>query len=440
LNTNITKLLKKVRNVLKFGGTSVGSAENIKKVSKIVENPDVKLVVLSAMSGTTDILVKIEAAAKANKKTEIVSNIEFLKSKYLTCIGDLLKDKKSATDYINDTLEQISTISTNGFSDGEIQARGELMTTFIFTEYLKETGRKAELLFSPDYMFTDKSGTVIQEKLSAMKDATSDKDTIYVAQGFICTTSANKLGTLGRGGSDYSAALMGVAIEADEVQIWTDIDGMHTGDPRYVKGTHPIRMMSFEEAAEMAYFGAKILHPATIDPCRRAGIPVILKNTMDPAAEGTTIGDEDQSATTFHAVAAKDEITLIRISSARMLMAYGFLCKVFEIFEKWKTPIDMITTSEVAVSLTIDNSLHLSEIKAELEELGTVEIEHRNSIVCIVGRMDYDHSGISARIFKAVENIPVKMISYGASHHSISLLIDTKYKVATLQSLNNNLF
>lgn len=430
-----------MKNVLKFGGTSVGSAENIKKVSNIVEDPDVKLVVLSAMSGVTDILVKIEKAARAFEKASVQNNVEFLKNKFTTCINELLVNKEHATNYINETLEQIQKVAESSFSEGEIQARGELMTTYIFTEYLKENGRKAKLLYSPDYMFTDSCGNVDTKKLaSTLKEAITDDDTIFVAQGFICTTFDNKLGTLGRGGSDYSAALMGAAINADEVQIWTDIDGMHTGDPRYVKGTRPIKMMSFEEAAEMAYFGAKILHPATILPCRTAGIPVRLKNTMDPAAEGTLIGNEDQEATTFHAIAAKDDITLIRISSARMLMAYGFLCRIFEIFEKWKTPIDMITTSEVAVSLTIDNNLHLNEITNELMELGSVEVEHGNSIVCVVGRMDSDHSGISARIFKAIENIPVKMISYGASRRSLAILISTKYKISTLQSLNNELF
>lgn len=427
-----------MKNVLKFGGTSVGTAENMKKVAVIVDDPSVRLVVLSAMSGTTDLLVKIETDSMYGRMDEVKHNVDYLQSKYKTCIEDLLVNKDESLRFIEETFNKIE--GSKCTYEGQFQPYGELMTTFIFSCYLKEQGKKTVLLHSPDFMHIDAEGAVNSEVLGKMKEATSDAGTIYIAQGFIALKDDGHLGTLGRGGSDYSAALMGAAIGADEVQIWTDIDGMHTGDPRFVKGTKPIRMMSFDEAAEMAYFGAKILHPATIEPCKKNGIPVRLKNTMDPAASGTIISSESETGSTFHAVAAKDGIALIRITSNRMLMAYGFLRRIFEIFEKWKTPIDMVTTSEVAVSLTIDNIQHLNEIRNELEKLATVEIEQNNSIISIVGCMEYGHSGIACRIFKAVENIPIKMVSYGASHRSFSIIIDTKYKVATLQSLNNNLF
>ena len=269
---------------------------------------------------------------------------------------------------------------------------------------------------------------------------TSDDDTYFVTQGFICKNANGELDNLGRGGSDYSAALIGAAINASEVQIWTDIDGMHNNDPRYVENTYPIHKMSFDEAAELAYFGAKILHPATIQPCKEHGIAVRLKNTMAPQAEGTLITNSGDSEKKFHAVAAKDNITVIRICSARMLMAYGFLRKVFEIFENYKTPIDMITTSEVAVSLTIDNDEHLSEIVEELKTLGNIEIEKGNTIICVVGKLDHSKSGLVARILESINNIPIKMISYGASNRNVTFLISSENKKEALQFLNNHLF
>ena len=300
---------------------------------------------------------------------------------------------------------------------------------------------KAVCLNSPDFMTTDANEKVdmlrLEQGLSSVRD---DATTYYVAQGFICTNYRGELDNLGRGGSDYSAALMGAAIGACEVQIWTDIDGMHNNDPRFVDHTYPIRHMSFDEAAELAYFGAKILHPATIQPCKDKSIPVLLKNTMDPHAPGTTISSSDDDPKPFHAVAAKDGITVIRIHSARMLMAYGFLRKVFEIFEQYRTPIDMITTSEVAVSLTVDNNKHLKEIEEELQKLGTIEVEDNNSIVCVVGRIGHDDAGLAASIFESVKHIPVKMISYGASHRSLAMLIATENKKQMLQSLNDGLF
>lgn len=431
--------------VLKFGGTSVGSAGNMKRVAEIVRRQPARITVLSAMSGTTDALVKIAAAAADGDTETIERQLAMLTEKYTACIDGLLAShREEATERMRsafDTIRREAAAFEEYRSERIVIAQGELLTSAIFTLYLNECGMKAVCLHSPDFMVTDSEEKVDTERIRrALAAVAADPDTYYVAQGFICTNARGEIDNLGRGGSDYSAALMGAAVDAAEVQIWTDIDGMHNNDPRFVEHTHPIRNMSFDEAAELAYFGAKILHPATIQPCKDHGIPVLLKNTMDPDAPGTTISDRDDDSKSFHAVAAKDGITVIRIHSARMLMAYGFLRKVFEIFEQYRTPIDMITTSEVAVSLTVDNDAHIDDIVRELGALGSIEIERNNSIVCVVGRMEHSDAGLAASVFHSIRNIPIKMISYGASHRSMAMLIETEYKQRTLQSLNDGLF
>ena len=431
--------------VLKFGGTSVGSAGNMKRVAEIVRRQPARITVLSAMSGTTDALVKIAAAAADGDTETIERQLAMLTEKYTACIDGLLAShREEATERMRsafDTIRREAAAFEEYRSERIVIAQGELLTSAIFTLYLNECGMKAVCLHSPDFMVTDSEEKVDTERIRrAPAGVAADPDTYYVAQGFICTNARGEIDNLGRGGSDYSAALMGAAVDAAEVQIWTDIDGMHNNDPRFVEHTHPIRNMSFDEAAELAYFGAKILHPATIQPCKDHGIPVLLKNTMDPDAPGTTISDRDDDSKSFHAVAAKDGITVIRIHSARMLMAYGFLRKVFEIFEQYRTPIDMITTSEVAVSLTVDNDAHIDDIVRELGALGSIEIERNNSIVCVVGRMEHSDAGLAASVFHSIRNIPIKMISYGASHRSMAMLIETEYKQRTLQSLNDGLF
>ena len=431
--------------VLKFGGTSVGSAENMKKVAEIVRNENAKITVLSAMSGTTDALVKISALAPKGQKQEIEQLLAMLSEKYTNCIDGLFTSgREQALRRMEESFAAIRA-EVDAFkeyvSERIIISQGELLTSAIFTQYLNEIGVKAVWLYSPGFMVTNEENkvdtTLLKDRLMPL---VADPSTLYVAQGFISTNSRGEIDNLGRGGSDYSAALMGAAINANEVQIWTDIDGMHNNDPRFVENTYPIRNMSFDEAAELAYFGAKILHPSTILPCKDQGIAVLLKNTMDPKAPGTTISNKEDDRKSFHAVAAKDGITVIRIYSARMLMAYGFLRQVFEVFERHRTPIDMITTSEVAVSLTVDNDSHLDEIAADLKALGTIEIERENSIVCVVGHMDHEDAGLAARIFESVKGIPMKMISYGASHRSMAMLISTKHKKQTLQNLNDGLF
>ena len=429
--------------VLKFGGTSVGSASNMRKVANIIREEGSTVTVLSAMSGTTDALVKISCLAKNGKPEEVPALLEMLEKKYTDCITELLTDTTGAFVKMEASfgiIQQEIQHYVPCVSDKVIQAQGELLTSFIFCQYLIEQGEKAVLLNAPRFMRTKEDGMVDTVHLNKeFAELTAAQNTYYVTQGFICTNYKGELDNLGRGGSDYSAALMGVAIKADEVQIWTDIDGMHNNDPRYVEKTYPIRHMTFDDAAELAYFGAKILHPSTIQPCKEHGIPVRLKNSMEPTAPGTLITNEGDPAQ-FCAVAAKDNITVIRIHSLRMLMAYGFLRKVFEVFENHKTSIDMITTSEVAVSLTLDNDEHLDEVVAELRTLGTIEIEKNNSIICIVGDMDHHKAGMVWRVTGSMNTIPVKMISYGASHRSLVMLIETENKIKALQNINHELF
>ncbi len=429
--------------VLKFGGTSVGSAANMRRVAEIVEREGATVTVLSAMSGTTDSLVRISAAAAAGN--DPAAEIAALRDKYARCAAELLDDPAPALSRIGETFATIAAQTAGwreGVSDKIVVAQGELLTSALFTLYLKQTGVAAELLHAPSFMTADQQGQVdtqlLHDRLSAAVDSAAGVR--YITQGFICTDACGSLGNLGRGGSDYSAALIGAALHAGQVQIWTDIDGMHNNDPRVVEGTRPIRSMSFDEAAELAYFGAKILHPATILPCKELGIPVLLKNTLEPSAPGTVISGDEEHALDFHAVAAKDGITVVRIHSTRMLMAYGFLRKVFEVFEEFRTAIDMITTSEVAVSLTVDDDSRLDRIVQGLERFGTVEIERGNTIVCVVGQCDQQRTGLAARIFEALHDVPIKMISYGASPRSVALLIDTRYKKQTLQTLNDRLF
>lgn len=434
-----------MKKVLKFGGTSTGSAENMRQVAKIIRDEHATVTVLSAMSGTTDALVRLVSQARKRIPCETIANE--LIDKYTRCIESLLSGKKEAALVkMHSVFSEIGYLcqSFDRFSEKRIVAQGELLTTAIFTHYLEELGWNVRLLNAPDFMVLNENTSVdtilLKEKLNDEIRKEADDDTFFITQGFICTDALGDISNLGRGGSDYSAALIGAAIGAGQVQIWTDIDGMHNNDPRYVEHTYPLRRMTFDEAAELAYFGAKILHPSTIQPCKEAGVDVLLKNTMDPGAEGTLVSAREGSERKFHAVAAKEGITLIRIRSAGMLMAYGFLRKIFEIFEQYHTSIDMITTSEVAVSLTIDDSRNIGGIVAELEKLGVIEVEYDNTIVCIVGKIAHNEAGVAAEILNGFKDIPVKMISYGASSISMVLLVDTVHKIPVLSQLNSSLF
>lgn len=433
---------------MKFGGTSVGSPDRMRALIPLINDDEEKIVVLSAMSGTTNCLVEISSLLYAHKLDEASAKNEDLRIKYHKVVDDLfLTDnaKKTGHELIDSHFDYIGNFTTRVFTklqEKVILAQGELMSTALVHLLLQEKGIKSILLPALSFMRIDKDGEpdyfYIEENIEReLKNHRSEK--LIITQGFICRNAYGEIDNLKRGGSDFTASIIGAAINADEIQIWTDINGFHNNDPRFVENTSVIRELSFDEAAELAYFGAKILHPSSVNPARQKKIPVRLKNTMEPADEGTLITSESARAD-YKAVAAKDGISVLRIRSDRMLMAYGFLRKIFEIFEAYKTPIDMVTTSEVSVSITVDNSDHINEIAADLKELGKVEIEEDQTIICIVGDFRIERVGSAPEIFEALNTIPLKMISYGGSPNSISLLIDTKNKIEALKQLSKHLF
>ncbi|HKJ41524.1 MAG TPA: aspartate kinase [Sunxiuqinia sp.] len=433
--------------VLKFGGTSVGSVENMNVVMKLVTDGDKKLVVLSAMSGTTNALVAIAESLYKTDKEGAKAQIDQLEAKYEDVISNLYKDdsrKQEGKKIIDERFATIREQVEKEFGPIEEQiilAQGELISTALFTQLMQENGHNTKLLPALDFMRIDVNKVAdlyaIKTNISIVLDEIGEAD-YYVTQGFICRNADDEIDNLQRGGSDYTASLIGAAIKADEVQIWTDIDGFHNNDPRFVNNTKKIEQLSFSEAAELAYFGAKVLHPQTVLPARLENIPVRLKNTMNPSDSGTLITSESNNKG-IKAVAAKDGITALKIRSYRMLMAYGFLKNIFEVFEIFKTPIDMISTSEVAVSLTIDNISRLEDILKELKEYGEVEVDENQSIICIVGDIIAEERGFAAKVFNALEGIPIRMISYGGSRHNISVLVPTSHKQQTLQALSDNL-
>ena len=434
--------------VQKFGGTSVGSPSNMQHVTSLVNDGNRKIVVLSAMSGTTNALVEISESLKRNKPESAKKKSKTLHDKYTKVAAELLSKeeyKAKADAYIAQIFEEINAAIEQGYSidiEGEILSKGELLSTHLVYFYQLQEGINAALIPALEFMYINEEGDpqidVIRERLKPFLEQNQDKN-ILITQGFICRNHKEKVSNLKRGGSDYSASLIGAAANADCIEIWTDIDGMHNNDPRYVENTTPIRQLSFDEAAELAYFGAKILHPFCIFPAQEFNIPVLLKNTMDPAAEGTYISKTIISRG-FKAVAAKDNITAIKIKSSRMLMAYGFLKKVFEVFDCYRTPIDMITTSEVAVSLTIDNDSELEGIIKELETFASIEVESEQTIICVVGTLVADKHGMAAQVTEALSSIPLRMISYGGSEYNISVLIRSEYKSEALQLLHQHLF
>ncbi|MCR5132071.1 MAG: aspartate kinase [Prevotella sp.] len=435
--------------VMKFGGTSVGSPERIKNVASLVtESGEQTFVVLSAMSGTTNSLVEIsDYLYKKNPEgaNEIINTLE---KKYMVHVEELYSTdhyKQLTRDFLRQEFDYLRSFTKDiftSFEEKSIVAQGEVMSTNMMVNYLQEQGIKAVLLSALDFMRTDKNGEpdpqYIKEKLAAIM-AKNEGYQIYVTQGFICRNAYGEVDNLQRGGSDYTASLVGAALPADEIQIWTDIDGMHNNDPRVVEKTEAVRQLNFEEAAELAYFGAKILHPTCVQPAKFAGIPVRLKNTMNPQADGTII-DNVIMRGKIKAVAAKDNITAIKIKSSRMLLATGFLRKVFEIFESYQTPIDMIATSEVGVSMSIDNQAHLTDIVNELKKYGTVTVDSDMAIICVVGDLDWSNLGFETLVLEAMQNIPVRMISYGGSNYNISFLIKGSDKKRALQSLSEKLF
>jgi aspartate kinase len=435
--------------VMKFGGTSVGKPERMQQVASLItRDEEPKVVVLSALSGTTNALVEISHDIARGDRIYAKALIDSLESHYQSFIRELLKTDAAyskAKSIIAEHFEFLNIILKISFSEAlnkDILAQGELLSTKIFCCYLEEQGIDHALLPALDFMSIDANdepqvGSIKVKLTQLLKQYESKK--LFITQGYISRNARGEVDNLKRGGSDYSASLIAAALRASVCEIWTDIDGMHNNDPRVVKKTVPIEHLSFDEAAELAYFGAKILHPASIWPAQAFTVPVKLLNTMQPEAKGTLI-TEEADGTGVKAVAAKDEIIAIRIKSSRMLLAYGFLRKIFEVFEKYKTPIDMITTSEVAVSLTIDNSTALKDIVKELNQYGSVEVDENMTIISVVGNQISRSENVMRRLFDSIGEIPVRMVSYGGSPHNVSILVPRSSKEQTLQLLNKGLF
>ena len=435
--------------VMKFGGTSVGSAQRMKDVCRLITaDGKAKMVVLSAMSGTTNTLVEISDYLYKKNPEGANNIINQLEQKYRNHVDELYATeeyKQKTLSFLKeefDYLRSFTKILFTSFEEKMILAQGEIISTNMVTNYLKECGVKTILFSALDFMRTDKNAepdfNYIKEKVNEQLSANPGYE-IYITQGFICRNAYGEIDNLLRGGSDYTACLIGAALKSEEIQIWTDIDGTHNNDPRVVEHTEPVRQLHFEEAAELAYFGAKILHPTCIQPAKFAGVPVRLLNTMDPSAPGTIINNEIQHGK-IKAVAAKDNIVSIQIQSSRMLLAYGFLRKVFEIFESYKTSIDMVSTSEVGVSVTIDNKSYLKDIIADLMKYGTVTVNENMCIICVVGDLAWENVGFESLTAQALKDIPVQMISYGGSNHNISFLVKMEDKKRALQAFSDTLF
>ena len=432
--------------VIKFGGTSLGTSNRIKEVAKLIQNENA-IIVLSAVSGTTNKLTEIANLLYQNNKKYAKIEIKELEDFYYTLCENLFTKKEyleSSKNLIQTHFKYIDSFTEDLFTNHEekaILAQGELISTALFQSYLEEINIESSLISALDFMRIDKDlepdEFYIKHNLERELKQLNSK--LYITQGYICRNVFGEIDNLKRGGSDYTASLIGTAILASEIEIWTDIDGMHNNDPRIVENTFSIQNLSYDEAAELAYFGAKILHPASVFPAKQKNIPIFLKNTLEPSKVGTKI-DSSASEREFTAVAAKDSITAIKIKSGRMLLAYGFLRKIFEIFERYKTPIDVITTSEVAVSLTIDDSTYLKNIKLELENLGEVETNENQTIICIVGNFAGNKIGTGNKIFDCFKNIPIRMISYGGSQHNVSVVVEESRKKEALLALNKGLF
>lgn len=437
--------------VLKFGGTSVGTPERIEQLLPIIKSQvaDKHLVVLSAVSGTTNDLVKLSELYAKKENAAARKHVDILYDKYKKFVRELFKTEEGvleALTFIDTIFNELYEFEKTNFTATEeriILAKGEIISTTLFHLRLKEKGIASVLLSALDFMLINEENepnvAYIADK-SAVEIAKYPEANLFITQGYICRNAQGEIDNLRRGGSDYTASLLGASLQVEEIQIWTDIDGFHNNDPRYVPNTKPIAQMSFDEAAELSYFGAKILHPQSVLPAKKYNVPVRLLDTMNLNSSGTLISGETTNQNQIVAIAAKDGITAIRIQSSRMLMAYGFLRQVFEVFERYKTPIDMITTSEVAVSLTIDQTENLPEIIKELEFFGATEIDSEQSIICIVGDFKKNNHGHATIVSEAVKHIPIRMISYGGSENNISILVPSSYKIEALRSLHNRLF
>lgn len=438
-------------NILKFGGTSLGSPERMKNVCDLITGDEQrKIVVLSAVAGTTNQLYQI--GERLNMRDikgagNLLINLQSFYSDYIAHLFLIKESAKSALNYLDSWVQGIENLFSRDYDKQLLDilvSNGEELSTSLISLLLLERKIDSKLISALDFMLINEDGEpdleFIRKQLNIILNKYR-KQQILVTQGFICRDQQGRTTNLKRGGSDYSASIIGVSCRAQEIQIWTDIDGMHNNDPREVEKTYPLSKLSFDEAAELAYFGAKILHPATLLPAKRFNIPVRVKNTLNPGAEGTLISKVDREVgSSVKAIAAKNGITAIKIRSSRMLLAYGFLRKVFEIFEKYKTPIDMITTSEVAVSITVDDTSSLFDVISELEPFGEVEVDYDQTIICVVGNLVAEDRGVVSKIFKALEEIPIRMISYGGSKNNISILVGSAFKRQALIALNKGLF
>ena len=434
--------------VLKFGGTSVGSVAGLKNVRSIISRQqEPKILVLSAMSGVTNQLVRITDVLAEKSSEDILEIVSELRERHFSTISELIENESLATqarEFVEEKLNWLEQVSEKEFNpelEAGILTRGEFMLTKIFSLYLKSEGVDNSWLDATQFMQvfnlenpdTDHVGDLFNESIRR-----AGYGDLFITQGFVRVDKSSKISTLKRGGSDYTATILGAAIGATSVEIWTDINGLHNNDPRFVENTYPVSQLSFEEAAELAYFGAKILHPQTISPIMGMNIPVFLKNTFTPKKQGTKICSlPDRPG--LKAISAKDDITAIKIKSNRMLMAHGFLRKIFEVFDHYETPIDMITTSEIAISLTIDDTRNLHLIERELAQYGEISVDHQHSIICIVGEGLIEQENTS-HLFEILKDVPVRMISYGGSNNNVSLLVDTQHKIETLKKLNDKLF
>lgn len=434
--------------VMKFGGTSVGSAQRMRALPSLISGNGLRIVVLSAMAGTTNTLVAIADALYKGKPGDAAARIDALDAKYRDEISALYEHESTLAKgnaLLDSHFDYLRSFRSEGFSatdERKILAQGELLSTAMFHYYLDEIGVRSLLLPALEVMRTDERGEPDLAFIgTALRSVLAEhpEESLYITQGYICRDSSGRVDNLKRGGSDYTATLIGAALGAEEIQIWTDIDGMHNNDPRVVGRTYPLTELSFDEAAELAYFGASILHPTCVLPAQSVGVPVRILNTMQPESKGTLITAREPGER-ITAVAAKDGITAIKIKSARMLLAYGFLRAVFDVFERYQTPIDMIVTSEVAVSLTIDNVGRLDAILEELRSFGSIEVNTGQTIICIVGSFTAEKTGIASRMFDVLRHIPIRMISYGGSEHNISVLVDTEYKKDALTALNEGVF
>ncbi|TSE09614.1 MULTISPECIES: aspartate kinase [Aquimarina] len=434
--------------ILKFGGTSVGSVENLNRVKEILtSDQEDKIVVCSAMSGVTDQLIRLVESIKFKDTDAITRNLHRLESKHSDVIDELIENqevKNTLKDGLSSMITEMFEISSQDYSEiinSRIITYGETLLTYIFSGFLNTVDVPNVLLDAKEFMYVDSVDNPNLEKVSKKLNRILENNiqsSIYITQGFVCRNTKEEISHLKRGGSDYTATIIGGAINASEIQIWTDIDGLHNNDPRYVDETHPISHLTYNEAAELAYFGAKILHPQTVSPVVDKDIPVLLKNTFDPEASGTVISNKTYRKG-LKAISAKDGITAIKIKSNRMLMAHGYLRRIFEVFDNYHTSIDMITTSEIAISLTIDDTTNLDKIVKEIENYAEITVEQDHSIICIVGESVINDKN-SYKLFEILNFIPVRMVSYGGSNNNISILVDTKDKIPTLRFLNEKLF